>query len=235
MKTNRLSNALLPGAASIEVASLPELVYTRLRDAIISGAFDAGRPLRQEEIALNLGVSRVPVREALTRLETEGLVLQRPRRGYVVTSLNQEEIEDIFDIRMMLEERAAYLATKRRAASDIAHVERLVRAMDGMDMKDAAYFQLMTERNRAFHAKLFEVSGRPQLCRVMLVLRNSIERYIRVGGTIAAGFNIAHAEHHRIFDAFRRGDADEAAHLSREHCRHTYERLAAKLRLVREK
>lgn len=67
----------------------------------------------------------------MSRLEAEALVTQRPRRGYVVTSLNIEEIEDIFDIRMLLEERAGQLATQRRTQSDVQDVEPLLRAMDG--------------------------------------------------------------------------------------------------------
>lgn len=214
----------------VPLLSLPEIAYMRLREALLSGAFEAGESLRQEEIAQRLGVSRVPVREALRRLEGEGLVVQRPRRGYIVASLDPDNIEDIFDIRMMLEERAGYLATKRRTAQDIAEVERLLHAMDGIKIRSAADVALFAERNRAFHERLFETSKRPQLCRMMAVLRNSVERYVRVSALIATSLDRVHDEHHRIVDAFRRGDAEEVGRLCRQHCQNICDRLIASLR-----
>jgi len=227
--SSSIASAIGPSAEG-DVVSLPELVYLRLRDAIVSGALKADQALRQEEIAQNLRVSRVPVREALSRLEVEGLVIQRPRRGYIVTSLNLEDIEDIFYIRMMIEERATRLATQRRTSEDVSGVARLVQSMDRLNGKGATDVQLYAERNRAFHLKLYEISGRPQLSRFMLVLRSNVERYIRIGGAIANAMDTAQEEHHRILDAFRRGAAAEAGRLAREHCQHTYDRLAAKLR-----
>src|SRR5262249_25779707 len=230
----RPSTAALAGGDAAPM-TLPDAVYTRLRDTILAGAIEAGAPLRQEEVAQGLGVSRVPVREALKRLEAEGLVAQRPRRGYVVAALDPEAIEDIFDIRMMLEERAGFLATLRRTRADIDAMERLLRAMDGMSIKNAADVHLFAERNRAFHNRLNETSGRAHLCRVLLVLRNNVERFIRVGALIAGNIEHVQTEHHAIVDAFRRGDAEEVGRLCREHCRHTCERLVARLRQERER
>jgi DNA-binding GntR family transcriptional regulator len=221
--------------AELEIPSLPQIAYAQLRDDILAGRHEAGSPLRQEELAQKMGVSRVPLREALRRLEVEGLVVQRPRRGYVVSSLDPEDIEDIFDIRAMLEERAGYLAAKRRTVEDIAEVEALLKAMDGLAIRDAADVDLFAERNRAFHARLFLASGRPQLCRTMIVLRNSVERYIRIGALIAGNLDRVKLDHYRIVDAFRRGDADETGRLSREHCEQTCERLVARLRAERRK
>jgi DNA-binding GntR family transcriptional regulator len=223
------------GARSMPVPSLPEVAYVRMRDAILSGKFTAGQSLRQEELAQSIGTSRVPVREALKRLEVEGLVVLRPRRGYVVASLDPDEIEDIFDIRMMLEQRAGYLATLRRTAEDVAEIDRMLAAMDGMVIDGAADVDIFAERNRAFHARLFEASGRPQLCRTMAVLRDNVERYIRVSALVAKSLARVQGEHHRIADAFRRGDADEVGRLCREHCEGTCKRLIERLKREREK
>lgn len=108
----------------VPAAQLPSLAiaYQQVRDAILSGAYAAGQPLGQVEIAGRIDHRRVPLREALQRLEAEGLVMLRPRRGYVVTSLDPEEIRDIFDIRMILEERAGYLATLKATPEDVAEV-----------------------------------------------------------------------------------------------------------------
>ena len=97
---------------------------------IFSGALQAGQALRQEEIARQLGLSRLPVREALNRLATEGLVELKPRRGFFVVSLKPDEIEDIFEMRAMLEARAGQLATERMTAQDADAVDRLVDSLD---------------------------------------------------------------------------------------------------------
>src|SRR5690349_5369654 len=100
------------------LVSAQQATHAQLRAMIFSGELQAGQPLRQEEIARRLGVSRLPVREALNRLATEGLVELKPRRGFFVTSLNADEIEDIFDMRALLEERAGQLATQNRTLAD---------------------------------------------------------------------------------------------------------------------
>src|SRR5688500_15689005 len=97
----------------LQAASLPDLAYDHLRDAILTGEFKDGADLPQEEIAARLGVSRLPVREALRRLDAEGLVVLRPRRGYVVASLDPEEIEDVLDLQAHLESLAGHAATRR--------------------------------------------------------------------------------------------------------------------------
>jgi len=224
----------LPGLNRIEASELPslaEIAYRQVRDAILSGAFPAGHALGQEEIALQIGTSRVPLREALKRLEAEGLVIHRPRRGYVVTSLDPEEITDIFDIRMMLEERAGFLATQRATPDDVAELRELLYAMDGISTTEPGEILRFVEANRAFHDRLYVGSGRTQLCRLMAVLRTNVERYIRIGTLVAGDQTRVKDEHFQIFDAFRRGNAQEVGRLCREHCATTRDRLLARLAL----
>lgn len=227
--TSRPKNARLSAAPAAQLPSLAEIAYQQVRDAILSGAYPAGQPLGQEEIASQIGTSRVPLREALQRLDAEGLVMLRPRRGYIVASLDPEEIRDIFDIRMLLEERAGYLATLKAKAEDVADVERLLHQMDGMTINSSEEATLFTERNRAFHDRLYATSGRTQLCRLMRVLRSNVERYIRIGSRIAGNLERVRRDHYEIFNAFRRGDAQTVGRLCREHCAATCERLIARL------
>ena len=84
------------------LVSAQQAAHKWLREMILSGELPAGQALRQEEIARRLGISRLPIREALNRLATEGLVELKPRRGFYVASLNIDEIEDIFEMRAML-------------------------------------------------------------------------------------------------------------------------------------
>lgn len=227
------STAILPRSGRTPASDLPslaEIAYQQVRDAILSGTFAAGQSLGQEEIASQIGTSRVPLREALQRLEAEGLVTLRPRRGFIVTSLDPGEISDIFDIRMILEERAGYLATLKATPQDVTEVEELLHAMDGMSVTNAEETVLFAERNRAFHDRLYRSSGRKQLCRLMGVLRTNVERYIRIGARIAGDLDQVRDDHYRIFDAYRRGDAQTAGRLCREHCAATCDRLLARLK-----
>ncbi|MGZ8406482.1 MAG: GntR family transcriptional regulator, partial [Caulobacteraceae bacterium] len=79
---------------------LPDLVYQAVRERILSGDLAAGKPVRQDTLAGELGVSKIPVREALNRLERDGLLLSNPRRGYEVRPLTSEEAEEVFDLRL---------------------------------------------------------------------------------------------------------------------------------------
>lgn len=209
--------------------SLAEVAYQQVREAILSGALAAGQPFGQEEIAARIGTSRVPLREALQRLEAEGLVTLRPRRGYIVTSLDPEEIKDIFDIRMILEERAGYLATLNATDEDVAAVEKLLRAMDNLSVRDGRSAADFAEKNRAFHERLYESSRRTQLCRLMATLRTNVERYIRIGAQIAGDLKRVGRDHQQIFNAFKRRDAQTVGRLCREHCAATCERLIERL------
>src|SRR5688500_2191982 len=114
------------------LVSAQQATHAKLRAMIFSGELRAGQPMRQEEIARRLGVSRLPVREALNRLATEGLVELKPRRGFFVTSLNADEIEDIFDMRALLEQRAGHLATERRTIADADAIDTIVRSIDSV-------------------------------------------------------------------------------------------------------
>src|SRR3954468_13902850 len=110
--------------------SLPDLAYVYLRDGILDGTLEAGSPLRQEEVAARLGFSRLPIREALRRLDSEGLVVLRPRRGYVVASLNRDEIDDVLDLQATLEARAGHAATLRRNDRVAAELEACLAKLD---------------------------------------------------------------------------------------------------------
>lgn len=215
--------------AALPSPSLAEIAYQQVKESILRGDLAAGQPLGQEELAARIGTSRVPLREALQRLDAEGLVMLRPRRGYIVTSLDPHEIRDIFDIRMLLEERAGYLATLNATSEDIAAVEELLFAMEGMKVRSAAEAMLFVERNRAFHTRLYAPSERAQLCRLMMVLRANVERYIRIGAQIAGNLKRVSFEHQQIFNAFKRRDAQTVGRLCREHCAATGERLIERL------
>ena len=217
-----------------EVASLrlsiPDAVHEQLRAHILSGQLTSGEKINQADLAKSLGTSRVPVREALRRLAIEGLVVLLRRLGDVVASVGLHEIDEIFQIRMILEERAGHVAAQRRTPNDVSALERILVAMDRAAPESAEALTEWAATNRKFHDRLFLSSAQLHLCRLVGMLRDSVERYIRLYVAMHDHRNQAQVEHHEILDAFREGDAAQVGRLCREHCRHTYEGLSAVMR-----
>ena len=214
-----------PGREAVPVATVTDTVLGELRQAILTGAVPAGTLLRQEDVARRFGVSRPPVREALRQLEVEGLAEYRPRRGYAVASLDPSDIEEIFEIRMLLEERAAFLAAQRRTERDIEELRVLLLEMEDIGTGPGYDLERFMAANRAFHERILETSGRRRLCRLMLGLRDNVERYVRAGASMIGSLERVRREHRQIFEAFRRGDAERTAALCAAHVRSTGERL----------
>jgi len=196
-----------------------ERVTRRLRQMIFDGDLSGNQKLRQEELASRLGTSRHPVREALGRLAGEGLVIFRPRYGYRVASFGPDEIAEVFDMRMVLEEHAGYLATLNRTPAAIAHVAETIGWMEELAKRGNDDYQRWSVINKLFHERLFAASGRRHLCRLIGTLRDSVESYLR-HSIPQIGIDDSNAEHLQIYQAFRDGDAQRASRLCRQHVRH---------------
>ena len=212
-------------AANDGVLILSEFVYARLRDAIFKGELAPNQKVQQEEIAARLGTSRVPVREALKQLEGEGLVILRPRRGYIVSSLDPATIEEVFDIRVMLEARAAYFGTLGRTDSDVATARELFARMEELTVSSAEDVDTFAQINREFHIAIAQPSGRTLLLRMLTILRNQVEHYVRMSMAMAITVSRSNSEHAAILEAFAVGDADKAGQLTRRHVEDVCERL----------
>jgi DNA-binding GntR family transcriptional regulator len=214
---------------------VPAAVATRLRDAIICGEIPAGSLLRQEEISQLFKVGRPPVREALTLLEAEGLVVSRPRRGFAVAPLDPNDVEEIFELRMLLEERAAYFAAQRRNVDDVDAMGRIVHQMEHSKISNSQQAIAFSLANREFHDLIHRTSGRPVTASMLLGLRNKVERYVRLGGLISGDHEQVNRDHRMIFEAFRDGDAERMAALCREHIRSAGKRLVRVLNVNKGK
>jgi DNA-binding GntR family transcriptional regulator len=211
------------------LVSAQQATHEKLRAMIFSGEFEAGQPLRQEELARQLGVSRLPVREALNRLATEGLVELKPRRGFFVVSLNPDEIEDIFDMRALLEERAGHLATQRRTVGDADAIDRIVRAIDEV-VDGPIEYNRWAPLNLQFHKRLYQSCNRKHLCRQIDLLRDTVAPFIRVLAVQEGELRRAQHEHRQLAKMFRAGDADGVGKLCAEHVAYTARALLAQLR-----
>lgn len=201
----------------LDVRSLVELVYQSVKEAILTGALPPGSDLRQERLAKQFGVSRVPIREAMSRLVADGLVVLRPRRGFVVSALTLSEIEELCELSLVIDEHAAIVATRARTSDDVLEVEDLLRTMEALDPAEEGFLSRWQDVNGHFHARLFASSRRDQLNEIVLKVRQSIERYMRIERDLMEHIAESRREHEALFDAFRRGDTEAAGRLSREH------------------
>ena len=209
--------------------SLPDMAYEHLRNAIFDGTLPAGSPLRQEEIASRLDISRLPIREALRRLDSEGLVVLRPRRGYVVASLDREEINDVLDLQATLEARAGYSSTLNRNDAVQAELEATLAQLDKVIARSPVNVNAFAELNLHFHDVLFESSGRPFLCRMLRLLRANAERYARTAAGMRVDLRKSQREHRGILEAYRAGNAAQVAEQCGAHRDATRTRLIAHL------
>lgn len=186
------------------MATAQEEVLRALRADLISGHFDPGEQLVQETLAERLGVSRVPLREALKVLEAEGHVTYHPHRGYFVTRLSTDDLLEVYRLREILETEALEHAVPMLTPEDCDALGDLLTAVDQAIRDDDV--RAISETNRQFHFALFEFSGMPRLVRLIRQLWDATEAYRSVYFTSAPNRDRIHDEHIEILEALRRGD-----------------------------
>jgi DNA-binding GntR family transcriptional regulator len=200
---------------SIVVRTLAERVYENLRDRIVAGRLGTDVPIRQDAVAAELGMSKIPVREALARLEQVGLLVGRTNRGYVVPPMSVEDIEDIYSLRLAVEPRAAAFAATRAGAAERAAAQSALELLEMAAVADPV--QLATSIHK-FHAALVRPGCRPlttQLVERLLVLS---ARYLVTHLPRSDRGQQPRLEHRSILEAWLARDAESvnlrlAAHI----------------------
>jgi DNA-binding GntR family transcriptional regulator len=187
-------------------ATIPQHALDGLRRAIVDGTLRPGQRVGQEEVADSLGVSVAPVREALRTLEQEGQVTYVPRRGYFVTELRYEDLEEIYELRQVLEERAARRAL--RTIDDDALRRIVAAAADCVNAAAAGDVAGELQANRRFHFAILESPEQVHAMRVIRLLWDSTEAYRAMYYNSPDERRAAADAHDRIIDAVRAGDAD---------------------------
>jgi DNA-binding GntR family transcriptional regulator len=186
-----------------------------LRRAIVAGELGPGERLLQEELADALGVSIAPLREALAVLEQEGQVTYRARRGYFVTELRIEDLEEIYELRQLLEER---VARRTLPSLDDEALERItIAARDCVEAAEAGDVAAELEANRRFHFAVLESPNQAHAMRLIRLLWDSTEAYRAMYYNSPAERRRAAKAHERIIDAVRRGAADDLVAALDEH------------------
>jgi DNA-binding GntR family transcriptional regulator len=208
-------SASLPPLAAEELPSLADRAYLRVREAIVDGTLAPGAKLSERGLAAALSISAQPIREALRRLEGEGMVESRPRSGTFVARLDSERLVEMGRIRAVLEGVAAGLAAGRANPADIAALEaRLAAIRAATRLGDAAS---VAAANDAFHLLVHSITGNAFLVRSLQALR----AYFHIGSArvLVGGDQVrrALAEHTEIVSAIAAGVAERAETLMRAH------------------
>lgn len=194
-----------------------ETVYQQLKHAVLTGAFSAGERLLERDIAEKLQVSRTPVREALKRLEADGLLEALPKQGLVVKKYSDDDIREIYMIREALECLAAEFAAINSTDGDIALLDGLVLEMDRLD-NDADAERLM-EIHRCFSETYNRASHMPTLVHLIESLKDQVTRFRNVSLSSPARRIETRKEHKELLDALRRRDPEQASALTHVHIR----------------
>ena len=215
MNTNTIPFKKNPG-------NTPDYIADALRSAILQGRFKANQPLRQDQLAHELGVSKVPLREALVQLKAEGLVSFMPNRGAVVTELSAAEVDEIFTMRIALETKALERAIPLLRSADLIRAKGVLEILD--DEEDRVQW---SELNWEFHATLYQASRMPRLLSTIQALHNNVARYLIIYLDRLSAQNISQQEHRNIFDSCQKKDIDTAVKQLAEHLRNASERLTA--------
>jgi DNA-binding GntR family transcriptional regulator len=211
---------------SIVVRTLSEQIFTIVREQIVSGKLPVEQAIRQDALANELGVSKIPLREALARLEQEGLLVSQANRGFFVRAMSADEAEEIFALRLAIEPDAVAAAAiaATEADQDIARA-----ALGALDDAAAAHLDDVAARNRDFHTALVRPAKRLLTLQLVERLQVLSERYVHKHLEPAGREDRAHLEHEVLLAAWIARDVPRARLLAAEHIEGTLSDLRRQL------
>ncbi len=186
-----------------------------IRHRIVNGVFRPGSPLSEPALARSLRVSRTPVREALSRLYEEGYVERVPGRGFRVVQVTVQMIQDVFEVRQLLEGAAAARAAERATKEDVARLRALANAHRAV--KSAAASRKAFEANSRFHELLAASSRNALLVDMVRHCIDQVTRFMALGVSLEKFQHAAHAEHNAIVDAIERREPEAARRAAAQH------------------
>ena len=204
--------------AGVPDAAVDSRVVSALRDAILGGRLGAGARLHQAELAQQLGVSRIPVRDALQRLAGEGLVEIRGRGGAFVPALSVTDLEELYELREAVEPVAARFGLPNMGRADVLRMEHLHRLL-GEERHPERWLAL----NSQFHAQVHGASGRPRMVALVEHLRRLTDRYLHLHLSVLGGLDRLNDEHAAILAAVRQRDPLAVSEATRVHLATSHE------------
>jgi Transcriptional regulators len=214
------------GKETTDKYSLRGRVFNRIREDILSGKYKQNEELKENTIAVELGVSRTPVREALRQLELEGLVSVVPNKGAYVNGISTKDIQDIYIIRSYLEGLCARWACENIKENQIEELEEIIYLSEFHAKKD--HHEQMLELDNKFHEIIYEASQSKILEHVLSDFHHYVKRVRKVTLSSMTRAIDSNHEHTAIVEAIKLHDADRAEELAKEHIRNTIENISNK-------
>lgn len=193
-----------------------QFVADAIRAKILRGEIKGGAALRQDALAKEFEVSRIPVREALLTLEAEGLVEFEAHKGAYATELSAPKILELFELRVLLECHILAAAIPRMTTEQLDNAEALLNELDHM-LDTASHIDHWSDYNFAFHRALYTPADKPETMALITQLNTQSDRYIRIQLLHAAGVKKAETEHRELLALCRAGDIAGACELLRRH------------------
>ena len=210
--------------SAIPRRSLTSAVAERLRNQIIRGEIQEGAQLRQDVIAAQFQVSRIPVREALRQLDAEGLITIVPNRGAVVPELSPDDIEELFAIRALLEPEVLKVSIPHLTQAEFTKAETVLKKFSN-ELKREENIADWGVLNSEFHSILYSGANRPRFMSVIRNVNHNGERYTRLQLYLTHGMKRANEEHHQILELCRKRDVTAACKLLRQHIQYAGQSL----------
>ncbi len=218
-----------PSESAIQRQSLTSAVADKLREEIIRGTIPEGAQLRQDAIAMQYQVSRIPVREALRQLDAEGLISIVPNRGAIVPALSSTDVEELFTIRALLEPEILKHSIPRLTENDLDEAAVVLRRYE-TELQHEDHLFSWGRLNWQFHSLLYSRAERPHSLSIIRNVNNSGERYTRLQLYLTHGIARANDEHHQILEFCRQRDIPAACKLLRLHIEHAGQSLKEALK-----
>ena len=207
--------------------TMQEIVYDTIRESILNGHYPPGHRLVADDLAQEMGVSRMPIREALHRLEVAGLVTMMPHRGAVVSEFSEPDIIEVYHIRAVLDGLAARLAIPNLTDADFKQFDKLIAEMQkGIDSNDTEAF---LRANREFHTIIWKAAHAPRLSDLLENLYDTSQPFRNVSLQLPDRAKQIIGEHRQIATALKRRDAVKAEKYANAHHEITATRLLRSL------
>jgi len=198
-----------------ERKSLGDRVFENLRQAVVRGNIGPGSRMVESRIAEAMGISRTPVREAIHKLEQEGLLKRLPRGGFKVLGLSREDIEETFGIRGVLESYAARLSAIQHEEKELIPLQQKIAEYERfLARKD---LDALTRINTEFHDLLYALSRSPRLIKMINELRDQIFRFRRIILRNEILASVSNDDHKRMLEHIRQRDAEGVERLVKDH------------------
>lgn len=217
---------LFPNLEPVERKATAGVIADLIREQIVAGAFPPGTQLGEVSLAMQLGVSRGPVREALQRLIQEGLLEGRPHRGVFVSELSVDDIADVYRARRAVERAAAELVLERHDSQLLEGLARLVERMEAA--ADRGRWANLVDLDRRFHQDLVEASGSARLARMFRTLAAETALCLAALESAYPLRDEIAAEHHRLLEALEAGDLHRVLECIDEHLDQAVQHLRAR-------